>query len=117
MSSGEITNSLTSWPGYPHPGHPPPVGVFEERLSQPSIFVPVGDEGGTLGAGRVPGDSPPAGDPSGGQASNGHRVAAGLDTEVESWIQPIRAYLCGQAAPKDDATAKKVARQAKRYAF
>ena len=98
-------------------GTPSPVGVFEERLSQPSISVPVGGEGGTLGVGRVPGDPPPAGSPSGGQAADGHRVAAGLDTEVESWIQPIRAYLCGQAAPEDDATAEKVARQAKRYAL
>src|SRR5947207_4413046 len=98
-------------------GTPPPVGVFEERLSQPSVSVPVGDEGGTLGPGRVPGVPPPAGNPSGGQASGDHRVAAGLDAEVESWIQPIRAYLCGQAAPEDDATAEKVARQAKRYAL
>ena len=44
-------------------------------------------------------------------------MAAGLDTEVKSWIQPIRAYLCGQATPEDDATAEKVARQAKRYAL
>ena len=98
-------------------GTPPPVGAFEERLSQPSVSVPVGDEGGTLGVGRVPGDPPPAGNPSGGQATDGHRVAAGLDTEVESWIQPIRAYLCGQVTPDDDATAEKVARQAKRYAL
>src|SRR5438132_12430484 len=71
-------------------GTPSPVGIFEERLSQPSISVPVGDEGGTLGVGRVPGDSPPTSSPSGGQATDGHRVATGLDTEVKSWIQPIR---------------------------
>src|SRR5438105_15787614 len=98
-------------------GAPSPVGIFEERLSQPSVSVPVVDEGGTLGVGRVPGDPPPAGKPSGGQAMDGHRVAAGLDTEVESWIQPIQAYLCGQAAPEDDASVEKVARQAKRYAL
>src|SRR5438105_14331757 len=34
---------------------------------------------------------------------------------VESWIQLIQVYLSGQAAPKDDALAEKVARQAKRY--
>src|SRR5438132_13211691 len=91
-------------------GTPSPVGVFEERLSQPSISVPVGGEGGTLGVGRVPGDPPPAGSPSGGQATDGHRVAAGRDTAVESWIQPIQAYLCGQAAPAADATAETAAR-------
>src|SRR5438128_9371082 len=47
-------------------GTPSPVGVFEERLSQPSVSVPVGGEGGTLGASRVPGDPPPAGNPSRG---------------------------------------------------
>src|SRR5438128_6262103 len=98
-------------------GTPPPVGVFEERLSQPSVSVPVGDEGGTLGPGRVPAVPPPAGNTSGGQASGDHRVAAGLDAEVESWIQPIQAYLCGQATLEDDATAKKVACQAKCYAL
>src|SRR5438128_8158350 len=41
-------------------GTPSPGGVFEERLSQPSVSIPVGDEGGTLGVGRVPGDPPPA---------------------------------------------------------
>ena len=98
-------------------GTPSPVGIFEERLSQPSVSVPVGDEGGTLGAGRVPGDPPPVGSPCGGLASDGHRVAAGLDTGVESWIQPIQAYLSGQATPEDDASTEKVARQAKRYAL
>src|SRR5438128_3771610 len=38
-------------------GTPSLVGVFEERLSQPFVSVPVGDEGGTLGVGRMPGDS------------------------------------------------------------
>src|SRR5207237_1198748 len=79
--------------------------------------IPVGDGRGSLSVGRAPGAPSPAGSPSGGQAADGHRVAAGLDTEVESWIQPIRAYLCGQAGPEDDATAEKVARQAKRYAL
>ena len=39
-------------------GAPQQVDVFEERLSQPSISIPVGDEGGTLGASRVPEDPP-----------------------------------------------------------
>src|SRR5438105_6904961 len=98
-------------------GTPSPVGVFEERLSQPSVSVPIEDEGCTLGVGRVPGDPPPAGSPSGGQATDGHRVAAGLDTGVKSWIQLIQTYLSGQATPKDDASAEKVAHQVKRYAL
>src|SRR5438105_1024733 len=93
------------------------VSIFEERLTQPFVSVPIGDEDGALGASRVPEDSPPAGDPSEVQASGGHRVAVGLDTGVESWIQPIQVYLSGQASPEDDATAEKVACQAKRYAL
>src|SRR5437868_2540214 len=94
-----------------------PVEVFKERVTRPTISVPVQDEGGALGASRVPEDSPPAGNPGEGQASGGHRVAARLDTQVESWIQPIQAYLSGQAAPEDDAATEKVACQAKRYAL
>ena len=65
----------------------------------------------------MPEDPPRAGDPSEGQASGVHRVAAWLETGVESWIQPIQAYLSCQATPEDDASAEKVARQAKRYAL
>src|SRR5438128_10993600 len=66
-------------------GTPSPVGVFEERLSQPSVSVPVGDEGGTLVVGRVPRDPPAAGSTSDDQATAGQRMASELPTEAGRW--------------------------------
>lgn len=93
-----------------------PAGVFEERLTLPSVLPAEQDEGETSSLIQVTPATPSVGSPD--RVPPSDECAALADcSQNASWMAKIRGYLKEKFLPEDDASAERVARQSKRYAI